>query len=336
MLSIDPIALLIVLCFFVGVFFFYKDVFKDAPLPRFKFSNVAFLSKGGHLLKEKLLPLPLFCFVLGLFFLVLAFLNLEVPVGTEGRRIPPESGDVIALILDRSGSMGQHKRFDLLKKAAVSFIDDFSGDLISVVSFARRASILSPPTTDYALLKRKIEELKVVEDKSEDGTAMGYAIYKTAHLLSELLEREKELPYTIQKKMMILISDGLHDPNLLDLKHPYRAIPLIEAARFAKEKGVRLYIVNIDRHIGEEAYEANRNELKRVTEMTGGAFILEGNLDNLQEVIKAIPNEGKKSFAKSTFEATKYLSLASPLMLAGLLLIASSLLLEALFFRRAF
>ena len=54
-----------------------------------------------------------------------------------------------------------------------------------MVTFARAAHVRVPLTLDHSLILKELSNLHVVTKSDEDGTSMGYAIFKTANLIVE-------------------------------------------------------------------------------------------------------------------------------------------------------
>jgi Ca-activated chloride channel family protein len=84
---------------------------------------------------------------------------------------------------------------------------------------------------------------------------------------------------------MILVTDGLQDPNPLDINSRWREIDPIEAAKEFKELGVTLYIVNIEPSFNAEKYAPNRRQLQKAAEITGGKlFMVDSNSHTLEDI----------------------------------------------------
>jgi len=177
----------------------------------------------------------------------------------------PTEGIAMYLVLDQSGSMAESveatnetgrreliPKIDLLKQVTKQFILKHPSDLIGLVSFARVPRVLVPLTLDQEALLKQLAQIQVVKNPEEDGTAMGYAIYKTANLLSATryfandLQQEGRPPYTIKSAVIIVVTDGFQDPSRLDQGNRLRTMELDDAAAYAKSQNIRLYVVNID------------------------------------------------------------------------------------------
>lgn len=228
----------------------------------------------------------------------------------------PTEGIAIYFVLDQSGSMqadmgiveGYPKknkrlsRLEALKFLTGQFINGNStlglegrpDDLIGLISFARVPKVVAPLTLDHELVGHELNRLSTMKYPDEEGTAIGYAIYKTAHMIaatehfSKNLVGEDQPAYDIKSTIMILVTDGFQNPHHFDRGHHLRNMSVEDASRFAKEKGIRLYIVNVEPMLASPQYVEEREELKRSAEMTGGQFFLVSNAYHLQKIYRVI------------------------------------------------
>ena len=294
--------------------------------------------------------------------------------GMESIHIPTE-GLAIYFVLDQSGSMREEidfsiqglkakrvTRIDALKFFTKQFIigNDELGlkgrkdDLVGLVAFARIPKIITPLTLDHEEVNRQLAQFAPVSNPIEEGTAIGYAIYKTAHTIAatehfsrELLGEDKPA-YDIKSTVMILVTDGLQNPSNEDLEHPVRRIGIEEAAGFAKEKGIRLYIVNIQPAIDFPELRAERDAQKRSAELTGGQFFLAGDAQSLHRIYRVIDklerakHYGTNKHQVSVEENTQaivsnqhtQLFLYTHLIIAGMVALLVAILLETTLLKR--
>lgn len=267
--------------------------------------------------RSTLLRIPNQCYGLAFICFILAFMDphLKVPekMLTVSQAIPKE-GIAIYLIVDQSGSMSEAlvakdaqgnrreiRKIDLLKQVTKQFIMTESSNLIGLVAFARIPHVLAPLTLDQKTLLEQVDKIDVVKTPSEDGTSMGYAIYKTAHFIAAaryFAEKEKNQvtpAYTIKNSVIVVVTDGFQDPNLLDKGNRLRTIELDEVAEFAKDQGIRLYIINIDSLMGVEQYAPQRRQLANITKKTGGDFFIVTSQRGLQEIYDKIDQLEKEA-----------------------------------------
>lgn len=350
MLKIDWIALGIALVF---IFFLYRVFYSfQRKMPELLFSSLALLFGREKTQREKFSSLPKKLFLGGMGMLSLAFIDPHFLVEEASFDFPPQEGLAFYLLLDRSGSMSAitgHEemenslqaisRFNRLQKAAISLIQASPNDLIGVIAFARAAEVISPLTLDHKMLEKRISNIGVVKDSNADGTSIGYAIYKASHLVASsraFIDKEKNPPYQIKSAFLVVITDGFQDPNLLDRGNRLRTMELEEAVLFAKEKNIKIYIVNIDPKINEEKFGPNRREMQRAAESSGGKLIVADDLTALPGALKSILNEEKSAiYGKTALLNTKRISFFPYLIFCGLFLMAAALLLDATLLRKA-
>ncbi|MFT5318789.1 MAG: Ca-activated chloride channel family protein, partial [Chlamydiales bacterium] len=227
----------------------------------------------------------------------------------------PTKGIAIYLVLDQSSSMGQKvrvelsggrvvkmTRLDYLKQVSRDFIQGSDGssldgrknDMLGLVGFARVAQVLCPLTLQHDYLMEKLSKLNIYSDESENGTAIGYAIFKTANLIAATEHYAKDLikegkpSYEIENTVIVIVTDGIQETNPLDRSHRYRAMSIPDAARYAEEKGVRLYVVNIEPMIRQKEYSREREELEYAASITGGRFFVADHNSSLQQIYQDI------------------------------------------------
>ncbi len=313
--DINLTALLLVTLFAVGFFFLrrWRASFAD---PYIFFPDVTTIPHKKPSLITSLQPLLL---RIALISFAVAFTDPhffieKTTVSTASLQrsaSPPREGIAVYLVLDQSGSMKETvvmespskglyttSKIDLVKKVSTQFImgDQALGlagrpnDLIGLVFFARGAQVMTPLTLDHEALLRQLKNFREVQDKEQDGTSIGYAIFKTANLIvatkhyAEDLIAKGEPAYVIKNNVMILLTDGLQDPNPLDKGKRLRNMDVPEAAAYAKEQGIRLYIVNIDPLLSAEKFAPYQHIMQRAAESTGGKFYMVDSNKNLEQI----------------------------------------------------
>lgn len=240
------------------------------------------------------------------------------PISKEERveEIPvPREGIALYFLLDRSGSMAQEvdlplqgggrrrvARIELLKQLTRKFIEgdeaaELPGrgqDMIGLIGFARVAQVETPLTLDHSSLLQKLEKMRVVRYRQEDGTAIGYGLFKTVNLIAatkhfaEQLCAEGRAAYEIKSQVVVLITDGMQNPHPLDQHHELRSISLTKAAEYAKEKGVRVYIVNVEPAIRFSQFRQAREEQELAANMTGGKYYVADDSATLADIYREI------------------------------------------------
>jgi Ca-activated chloride channel homolog len=285
--------------------------------PVVPFASLSFVNTYSSSLREKLAKVPHFLMIGTLICLMMAMLNPRLllekqqPENNSSLNAPPPvEGIAIYFVLDQSGSMSEKAqisrtgitKLELLKQTTKSFIEGSTqaglegrpNDMIGLIAFARTAQVLSPLTLDHASVLRELNKLDIMRIKDQDGTGIGYAIYKTANLIAATrhfassLQGQGKPAYSIKDAVMILVTDGMQDPNPLDQNNRFRWMDPEQAADFAKKQNIRLYIVNIDPEFTKPAWEANRKQMQRMAETTGGHFYPLNAASDISAIYKEI------------------------------------------------
>lgn len=311
--AIDYAATGILLCGLLIAGLLKVFLFSHSLTPSLAFSRLSDLKFSSW--RSRLASLPIKLNLAALVCLMIAFIDphflLPKSPFSHQQSLPlhelPTEGIAIYLVLDQSGSMaesvkateanGQRKsipKIDLLKRVTKQFILDHPSDLIGLVSFARVPRVLVPLTLDQETLIKQLSQIQVVKNPEKDGTAIGYAIYKTTNLLSTTryfandLQQEWRPPYTIKSAIIIVVTDGFQDPSRLDQGNRLRTMELDDAATYAKSQNIRLYVVNIDPALSTAQYAPQRRQLQAITTLTGGQFYLVSDTQELQDIYAAI------------------------------------------------
>lgn len=362
-LRIDP-SIFILAAALALAFFFLRYLLSRIPSPRLFFSNL----EGLVLPASKPLKLyrwGFYCYNLSFILFLIAFFNPRIILpqsSTAPAKLPPPTeGIAIYLVLDQSGSMSDRlsplssseglppTKIELLRSVTKSFImgdpsknlQGRTNDLVGLVGFARTAQVLVPLTLDRRLLLDQLSHFDIVKNIDEEGTAIGYAIFKTANLIaatrhfSQELAKKERAVYTINDAIIILVTDGLQDPNPLDKDNRWRSMSLDDAAAYAKEQGVRLYIVNVDPAMNTEEYAPYRRLMERITKLTGGEFFQatdEGSLGRIYADINSLEKMPIENYSKSYLESNQIM-LAPYLIAIGLMLLLLAAFCNEVFWR---
>lgn len=223
------------------------------PQTAVTFSTVSFGHALTPSLRQRLAWLPP---ALTLAAIALIILALARPRQGREQTVIDAEGIAIELIVDRSSSMQamdfqiDGRRVDRLtavKNVAGKFVtgddaDDRDGrlqgrpsDLVGLVAFAGYADALTPPTLDHAFLIRGLNEIPMVRQQSEDGTAIGDAISLAVEKLSRLDDR-RQADGRIASKVAILLTDGENNAGEFDP---------VTAAELAKQLGIKIYTIGV-------------------------------------------------------------------------------------------
>lgn len=230
-------------------------------------------------------------------------------------------GIAIQMVVDHSGSMRQEmrlqrwpmSRLDAVKRVFKDFVlgsGELKGrknDMIGLTSFAAFVEDNCPLTLDHDNLINFVDAIDFAA-RHEDGTAIGDAIYHAAlslisaeGLLKEAERQEKE--YSIESKIMILLTDG---ENNAGLKTP------AEAARFAQENEIKIYTIlissgavrTIDTDLfgrvqfpfGDFEHEQAVRDMKQVADITGARFEEATSGESLENIYRTIDRLERTEF----------------------------------------
>lgn len=236
------------------------------------------------------------------------------------------SGIDIMTVVDVSSSMAaldlKPDRMEVVKQGLKDFTASLSGDRIGMITFAGVDFVQCPLTVDYDAYDLIIDSL-YPGMLFKDGTALGSAIRSAADRMQEKAEKSK---------IMILITDGESNAG----------IPPAEAARYAKEKGIRIYTIGVGTEQGGRIpegrdvfgrvyfknYEGSEvvsklegTELREVAGITGGKFFRVTDVNAFKSIKNDIrfmeENRTKK-------EETKHEENYTGFLLWGLILFAAS------------
>ena len=351
-MKIDPgLAALAVGIFlvFIAIFFWQKRSGRLSAALRY--SNVHQLKAAGSSWRVRFRWSLNLLRILAIAFLLFGFLRPQK--GLEVVRTARE-GIGIQMVIDRSSSMqemftyqGQElDRLEVVKRVFEAFIlgDDKNlpgrpVDMIGLSSFAGFVEENAPLTLDHATLVNFARTIRPA-GRIEDGTMIGNAIYfSTLRLISvdELLRKagEKDNNYRIKSKIIILLTDGQQTRGGMN--------PL-EAARFSKDNGIKVYTIAItsdSQYARKDSLFGNffslRNRrldttlLEQVADVTGGVFARVSSGEELLEIYRKIDQLEKSKFAE---RFTTYKEWFPLFVTIGLILFAMELVLSLTLFRK--
>ena len=193
--------------------------------------------------------------------------------GLEATKIYSD-GIAIVVVVDISSSMatpdavldGQvSSRLDLLKQTFRAFVRGRDGDRIGMVTFARYADSICPLTLDYDTLLSLIDQVDIVPQAEEDGTAIGEAI---------ALGVERLQVSQAPSRVLILLTDGTNNAG---------ATPPLQAAQIAQALGVKIHAIGT----GSE-HAIDEPTLLEIAVRTGGQYFHATDSEALQRIYAAI------------------------------------------------
>jgi Ca-activated chloride channel family protein len=289
-----------------------------------RFSSVQNAGNTGKSLRQRLGFIPAALRALALVFLIIALARPQK--GLEQVREINE-GIAIEMVVDRSGSMaaemqyqGQRlNRLEVVKRVFQDFVLGGKGnlkgrpsDLVGMIAFARYPDTVCPLTLAHGALPRFLETVKLVQYKTEDGTAIGDALALAAARLrtaeEALAEQTKNLEkkeYAIKSKIVILLTDG---ENNCGERNP------LQAADLAAKWGIKVYTIGVGG--GESVTTINtpfgdykvpmgggidEGTLKEIARRTGAIYRSADTANALYDIYEEIA-----SLEKTSIETVRY------------------------------
>ena len=206
-----------------------------------RYSSLALLEAAPTSWRITLLPLPAGLWALASALVALALAGPQI--GDATTQIQRE-GIAMMLVVDRSGSMNARDfvdddrsidRLDAVKSVLSTFLGQDGGgpgrpdDLIGLITFARYADSVAPLTLDHANLTSILDEVEVVNDPEEDGTAVGEG-------LALAVERLRRHP--AKSRIVVLLTDGVSNTG---------DVSPAQATELASQYGIKVYAVGAGR-----------------------------------------------------------------------------------------
>lgn len=230
------------------------------------------------------------------FFLILAVMQPEKI--DQYRRVTNKGYDLM-LAVDISGSMQaldfstpskMISRLDVSKDVIGKFVHGRQGDRVGLVAFGETAYLHVPLTLDTLSVSKMLND--TVSGMAGNATAIGDAIGLSIRTLRERPEGSR---------ILILLTDGEDNSSTL---------PPLEAAKLAKEYGIRIYTIGIGkkgpvpfpaRFGGYGMVEVSIDEelLQEIAELTGGQYFRATDQKALESIYKKI-NELEKTDSQET------------------------------------
>lgn len=323
------------------------------------FSSTAWMDGLTPTWKQRLQWLPAALRIAAITLLIVCLARPQ-----EGRKqtVVDSEGIAIEMVVDRSGSMqamdfevdGQPvDRLTAVKDVVARFIagdDNLEGrtsDLVGLVSFARHADGISPPTLDHPYMVKQLDQTQIAMDRSEDGTAIGDALGLAVEKLSALGEGDER---KLKSKVVILLTDGENNAGDLD--------PVV-AAELAASMDVKVYTIGvgtkgmapvpvIDPFTGRRTYQmtqVNIDEatLKAIADSTGGQYYRATDTESLEKIYNEIDQLEKSKVEAKHFVDYRELAIEPihagvwtlpPLVLVAFFLIVAQVVLSNTVYRK--
>lgn len=224
-------------------------------------------------------------------------------IGRSESKVKTEGIDIV-LVVDVSGSMGaadyerhgqRTMRIDIVKDVVRDFIKARVSDRIGLVVFGTHAYVASPLTLDHDWLDRNLDRVQIglVEGNTAIGAGLGTGVNRL---------RDSKA----KSRVVVLLTDGGENVP----KPPAR-----EAAKAAKEFGVKVYTIgagsntgqpvpvfNAQRqHVGFTRSDLDEGLLKDVASATGGQYFRAADTASLKQTYDQIDK-----LEKHEIETVKY------------------------------
>ena len=208
--------------------------------------------------------------LLGLIFLFAILALMRPQWGFEWQEIKREGLDII-VVVDTSRSMltqdVRPNRLERTKLAVQDLLKKLKGDRIGLVAFAGDAFMVCPLTVDYGGYTLSLNQI--------DTTTVPRGGTKLSRAIEEAMRGYDDTPSKF--KAVIIVTDG---DNL-------EGEPL-EAAKKAKEKGIRIYTIGIGTPEGEIIqFKNKRGEMEFLKDAQGNFVKSRLNEVLLQEIAQA-------------------------------------------------
>jgi len=199
-------------------------------------------------------------------------------------------------------------------------------------------------------LLEQLSKIEPVSSHNEDGTAIGYAIFKTVNLIAATRHYAQDLvgdekpSYEIKSALILILTDGFQQPNPQDKGNHLRNMDLEEAAEYARDNHVRVYVINVDPSANSPEFEPQRTQLQQITRLTGGNFFMLHDTTSLNQLYSQIDRLEKSKIPEEALlqalprdkqpENFRRVSLFPWLIGIGMACLMGSILLQTLIFRR--
>jgi Ca-activated chloride channel family protein len=266
---------------------------------------------------------------LRLFALALLIIAFARPQAGSAREVVLGEGIDIVIVMDISGSMAaldfEPNRLGAAKRVIGEFIQERQYDRIGFVIFASEAFSQVPPTLDYKVLERVVDEAQVSWDIGLDsGTAIGLGLANGANMLRDS---------KADSRIIVLLTDGANNSGQIDP---------ITAAQIAKALNIRVYTIGAarpgpaalpfpDGRVEYRDYEIDEETLQQIADITGGLYFRAEDAEGLREIYDTINKLERSQIEVRTF--TRYRELAAWLIVPAVLLLTLEILLRRTIFR---
>jgi Ca-activated chloride channel family protein len=244
--------------------------------------------KGSKSILAKLKPHLSGLRILSLCFLIIALARPRtVDISNQTKTT---KGIDIVMAIDLSSSMLakdlKPNRMEALKEVATNFVDARPNDRIGVVVYAGEAYTKTPVTSDKAIVKQAISDIKF-DNVLQDGTGIGMGLTTAVNRLKDSKAKSK---------IIILLTDGVNNSGFIEPE---------TASEIAKEYGIKVYTIGLGTNGMAEfpyAYAPNGRDflyrmlpveidqelMKTIAKNTGGKYFRANNNSKLESIYNEI------------------------------------------------
>ncbi len=175
-------------------------------------------------------------------------------------------------------------RLRAVQEVAGRFIEGRHGDQVGLILFGTQPYLQAPLTPDVATVHRFLDEamVGVAGPETAIGDAIGLALKR---LKSSHDSSDPQTTGTSRETVLVLLTDGESNAG---------AMPPLEAARLAKDSGLRIYTIGVGA-IPEAGFfgargnnDLDEDTLKSIAKITGGEYFRAGDASMLQSVYRRI------------------------------------------------
>jgi Ca-activated chloride channel family protein len=293
-------------------------------------SQGAALASAPRTLATRLVQLPA---ALRVVAIVLVAVAMARPQRIDAPDELELSGIDIVLSIDLSGSMRaadlQPTRIQAAKDVVAEFIRRRRSDRIGLVVFGREAYTVVPPTLDYTVLQRMVDQLSL-ELIDGGGTAIGDGLGTALNRLRRSDARSK---------VVVLVTDGANNAGHVDPR---------EAAQLAVALRCKVYTILVGQSDeapvqagvdlrGQPVFQTQHFPvdpalLEEIARLTGAEFFRAADRATLERSFHRILDQLERS--KIADAGVRYGELYAPIAIAALLALVLEAMLSATRLRR--
>jgi Ca-activated chloride channel family protein len=184
-----------------------------------------------------------------------------------------------------------------------------SGDLIGLVTFAGFADSNCPMTFDHDFLVSDVlDSIQIVNERSEDGTAIGDALALAVERLSSLDEKvQTESGDKIKSKIIILLTDGENTAGDIDPQ---------TAADMAAAMDIKVYTIGAGTNgwaptptqdlfgntvMRNQRVQIDEDTLREIADITEGKYFRATDTQSLEEIYANIDEMERTEITQRTY-----------------------------------